>query len=165
MSTRFRLAIAILLFSLVSPLFGQLKHAQTMEATAAIVDLSSEVEVRRGSVIRVTVSIRNTGTEATTFYVGASFESWDRYSTGNIWEDLPGWGTTPSVNPSSTTDFTFGDYQILSDEYIGEHGIYVAVWTDSTKSTKVTDRWFENVITVVSEGAEIVDLTITVVEY
>lgn len=132
---------------------------------AEVTAINSPVQVRTGSIIRVTVSVRNSGTEARSFYVGASFESWDRYETGNIWEDLPGWGMTPTLNPSSTINFTFGDYQILSDEYIGAHGIDVAIWTDSTRSTKITDRWFENVVTVVSDGAEIVDLFITVVEY
>jgi len=157
----FKLLIAtILLSSLVVPLFAQ-QFTQTTEVRAEITSLSSPVQVRRGSIIRVTVSIKNTGTEARTFYVGASIIG----EGETTWKDLPGWGTTTSISPGSTGSFTFGDYTIPADAYIGYHGIYVKLWTDSTKSTVVTDRWFEKVVQVVSVGAEIVDLTITVVQY
>jgi len=161
-TSSFKLVItAILLSSLVFPLFAQQQFTQSVEAKAEIVSLSSPVQVRRGSIIRVTVSIKNTGTEARTFYVGASIIG----EGETTWKDLPGWGTTSSISPGTTGSFTFGDYTIPADAYIGYHGIYVKVWTDSTKSTVVTDRWFEKVIIVVSVGAEIVDLTITVVQY
>ena len=160
----YKFSRAFVVIAILSIVFA-CQASKSESIMAEVTAISSSVQVRAGSIIQVTVSVRNSGTEARSFYVGASLESWDRYETGNVWEDLPGWGMTPTLTPGATANFTFGNYQILSDEYIGSHGIYVAIWTDATKSTKITDRWFENVVTVVSDGAEIVDLFIEVIEY
>jgi len=156
----FKLVIVVILVSILTvPLFAQKQFAQASEVRAEIVGLSSPVKVYRGSVIRVTASIKNTGTETRTFYAGASIIG----EGETTWKNF-GDATTPSIGPGSTGSVTFPDYTIPSDAYIGYHGIYVKVWTDSTKSTVVTDRWFEKVIIVGSISAEIVDLTITVIK-
>jgi len=156
-----KIALASIFFLLIITLFMPQQFLRASGVQAEITGISSPVKVRRGSVIRVTVYIKNTGSEARTFYVGASIIG----EGENTWKDLPGWGTTPTINPGSTGSFTFGDYTIPAGAYIGYHGIYVKVWTDSTKSTVVAERWFEKVILVESIGAEIVDLQITVVKY
>lgn len=150
----------ILLCSIVV-LMQQLGFAHGVTG-ADIVGLSSPVEVYRGSVIRVTVYVENTGDEARTFYVGASIIG----EGESTWKNLPSWGTTSTISPGSTGSFTFGDYTIPSDAYIGYHGITVKVWTDSTKANQLDEAWYERAVEVKANlGAEITGLDIQVIEY
>ena len=107
-------------------------------------DNSSPVQVRRGSVISVKANIKNTGEQARTFYAGASIIG----EGESTWKDLSGWGTTPILNPDEIYTFKFSDYTIPLNAYYGYHGILVKVWADSSKTTQLTERWFQQSVLV-----------------
>jgi len=105
---------------------------------------SLPVQVRRGSVIKVTIHIKNTAEEARTFYVGASI-----IGEGEVtWKDLPSWGTTPVVNPNEICAFTLGEYTIPSNASLGYHGIVAKVWVNPSMATQLAERWFPQVVLV-----------------
>jgi len=137
------LVTSIQSISIVGPQsFASSTSAQIMSIGSASGSLP--VQVRRGSVIKVTVYVKNTAGEARTFYVGASI-----IGEGEItWKDLPGWGLTPVVNPDEIYAFTFGEYTIPSNAYMGYHGIVAKVWADSSKTSLFAERWFPQVVLV-----------------
>jgi hypothetical protein len=129
---------------------------------AKIVGVGSPVQVRRGSVIRATASIKNTGDQARTFYVGASIIG----EGETAWKNLPSWGTTTTISAGYTGYFTFGDYTIPSDAYIGYHGIIVKVWTDSSKATLLDEEWYAQQVLVSSvPSATVTSLSVTIISY
>ena len=156
----FKILIFILLMCLIIPIL-QTTLTSGASINAEIVGFSPRQEVYRGSIIRVKVWIKNTGDQARTFYVGAS----EIAEGETTWRDLPGWGYTSTINSDSTVTFTFGDYTIPSSAKDGDHGIVVVVWTDSSKSSQVTEGWFEDAFVVKSQiSAQVTDLVITVIQ-
>jgi hypothetical protein len=128
----------------------------SIESNVAIVAvlpvLSAEIEsfdvspgeALRGGSLNVTVYIKNTGKEASRFYVGASIIGEEE----NVWKDLPEWTMSSVINPKATSAFTFEPYTIPADAYIGFHGIIIKVWSDPTKTQKLAEKWFPEVVEV-----------------
>jgi len=114
------------------------------------------VQVRRGSIIKVTVYIKNTDTKARTFYVGASIIG----EGENTWKDLPGWSETPVINSGEIYAFTFDEYVIPQNAYLGYHGIVVKVWSDRTKTVQLAERWFPKAILVSEQIKAYVSLSL-----
>jgi len=104
----------------------------------------SSAQVFRGGSLTVTVYIKNTGGEPSRFYVGASIIG----EGENTWKDLPGWKMSVSINAKATAGFSFDPYVIPTDAYIGYHGIFVKVWSDSSMTQELAERWFSEVIEV-----------------
>lgn len=104
----------------------------------------STTQVFCGGSFTATVYVKNTGGEPARFYVGASIIG----EGENTWKDLLGWKMSGIINAKATAGFSFDPYAVPTDAYIGYHGILIKVWSDSSRTQELTERWFPEVAEV-----------------
>lgn len=136
--TEMRVIQVIFFFFIVFTLFILFGYAGVRKTDAQIMDLNAPPKLIEGSDLRLSATIKNTGSNTSRFYLGASIFFID----GKEWIKLPGWGYTREINPNNTTTYVFGDYISQTGSDYGYYDLNITVWRDSSRTEEITERLY-----------------------